>query len=414
MTPPTVTPPGVYPAGSTFAPDSAVDVGVPRYFVQQDFLDMVARLYPDWYVGPLQTNADAGYELLQAYGALFEKASLAVGTLQVQCLIEFASGGQGAIASVEFYRASLASGAFAMKAGAVVQCSQSGRQFQLVADVSFGVDDYYVGALVQSLGQDDDYNVPGPVVTAAGELLLGEIDTVLLPYMDPPYAEPDIQVRQVADATGGSAPAVDSLGGDRGIRRAANEIDQNYKKRIRALPATITPDNIVQHLDSLFYPSQLHYDHIETWEVRYQTCWDAPNEIPSDPIFARSGPPTAWAFDDTRDSLFIPRWMDEGDHRAAFAIVLPTFPALFDHGMAYDDTVLTPTTNRSPSSWDDPSVDQPIMSGCWDGEDNAGQNSRVNFLSAMWTILDAIKGGGVGIALFQTETNEVLPGAPYP
>lgn len=414
LSPTNVTAPGVLPAGSVFAPDSVVDVPVPRSFVQQDFLDMVARLYPDWYINPLQANANAGYELLQAYATLFQKVSLAIGMLQVQCLIEFASGGQAATASVEFYRPSLSSGAFTMKAGSIVSCSQSRRQYQLVADVAFSSSAWFAAGLVQSLGQDDDYNVPGPVVGAGGDVLPGEIDTVILPYQVPAYAEPSIAVRQIADAYGGLPPAVDSLGGDRGIMRAANEADQNYKARVRSLPATITPNNIIAHLNSLFYPQGLHYDHIETWEARYQSCWDAPNIIPSDPIFARHGAPAQWAYDDTRTNTFIPRWMDESDHRAAFVVVTPSFPALFDHGLAFDDPALTPVTNRAPCAWDDPSIDQPILSGAWDGQDNAGQQSRSNFLSAMWNILDSIKGGGVGVAFVQAETNQTLPGAPYP
>lgn len=411
LTPLVVTPPGVITAGTPYAFGSPIDIGVPYYHPQSEFLEIAAAVLPDWYLEPLENNGQ-GYELFEAYASLFEAASLAVGQLQVLATLQYSSGGQNALAAVQFYRPSLMSGAFTVKAGTIVSTSATNRQYQTLADISFGVDDIMVATLVSSLGQDSDYNVTGPIVTAAGTLLEGEIDTIVIPNLDPPFAEPNLAVWQIADAYGGTAPALDQLGDDRGITRASNESDANYKQRALALPNTITPDALQFHLDAVFYPRMLHYDLIETWENRYQSCWNAPIGGPSDPIF---GTLVAFAYNDPRTDRFIPRWMGENDHRGAFVVVVPTFPTIADRGMAYNDPATTATTTRGTSVWNDPSPGSPTdFPGVWNGEDDAGEASRAQFLSSTYNLLASIKGGGISVAFIPAEVDESLPGAPYP
>lgn len=406
---PTVTAPGVIPAGSELAPDSAIDVGVPYFHTQDDFLALAARVLPEWYLGPLVDQT--GYELLQAYAKIFEHVSHSVGEVEVLSILAYSSGGQNALVSVQFFRPSLVAGAFVINAGTVVEASRSNRQYQLVNDLSFGSGDFVKAALVQSLGQDSDFNVPGPVVLADSTVLAGEIDTVVLPYTTPPFADPALGVRQLADGYGGCAPALDQIGDDRGIDRSALELDADYKKRIRALPDTITPAAIQRHLDAIFYPVMLHYDHIETWENRFNSCWNAPIGAPTHPVF---GTLVALAYNDSRIDRFIPRWMGERDHRGAFVVVVPSFPTLADRGMAYNDPTLTPTPTRAASAWNSPTVDGGSLSGVWNGEDDAGADSRARFLHTTYDLLREIKGGGVDVAFIPAEANETLPGAPYP
>lgn len=411
LAPPTIVPPGVIAAGSSGAPDSPIDVGVPRYFRQDDFLDLIDRVFPGWYVDPLKVNYGSGYELLQAYGDLFEMASHAVGEYQVLSTLEFSSGGQRALVSVQFYRPTLAAGAFTVVAGTVVAASRSARKYRTTADISFGSGDYLASVLAESLGMDSDYDVRGPIVTPDGTLLLGEVDVVVTPVLDPPFAEPAIAVRQLANAYSGCAPVLDQIGEDRGILRSAGEADTTYKKRVRALPDTITPAAIRRHLDAIFYPVSMHYDLIETWENRFQSCWNAPLSGPVDPIF---GPLVHLAFNDPRTDRFIPRWMSEQDHRGAMVLVVPTFPALADRGMVYDDPVVGPSMRRAVSAWNSPVLDGPGLSGVWNGADDGGANSRARFLHATYDLLRSIKGGGVDVAFVPAEETEALPGAPYP
>jgi len=411
LTPLVITPPGVIEAGSPYAPNSPIDVGVPYYHTQADFLAVAAAVLPDWYLEPLQQYGQ-GYELLQAYGKQFELASLSVGQLEVLSVLLYSSGGQYALASVEFYRTSLASGSFTVNRGTQVLTSQTNRAYQTMADIAFGPDDWYIATLVQSLGQDSDYNVKGPIITADGTLLPGEIDTVVFPNEDPPFAEPNLQVRQVADAYGGTAPVLDQIGADRGIARNANESDAHYKQRCLALPDTIVPNALQRHLDAVFYPPMLHYDLIETWENRYNSCWNAPIGGPTDPIF---GTLVALAYNDSRTDRFIPRWMGERDHRSAFVLVVPTFASIADRGMCWNDPAPTATTTRGTSCWNDPSLGSPTdFPGVWNGMDDAGESSRATFLHSTYNLLQSIKGAGVNVSFIPAEATETLPGAPYP
>jgi hypothetical protein len=120
------------------------------------------------------------------------------------------------------------------------------------------------------------------------------------------------------------------------------------------------------------------------------------------------------AFNDSRTDRFIPRWMGERDHRGAFVVVVPTFPAVADRGMAYDDPTLVPTPARAASAWSSPVLDGPSLSGVWNGADDASSTSRARFLHVAYDHLHALKGGGVDIAFVPAEATEVLPGAPYP
>jgi hypothetical protein len=420
--PPEPAPPTSLDAGGDLAPDSPIDVGVPFYHQSADFLALADNVLPNWYLDPMKaqsvtdtsgavTNA-AGYELIQAFAAMFSVASLAVGNMQVLSTLAYSSGGQYALASVQFYRTSLGSGTFTVKAGTIVKTSKTNRGYQVTQDFTFGPSAYFVNVLVQSLGQDQDYNVAGPVVLADGTVLPGEIDTVYLPIMSPAFAEPGLQVQQVATAYGGCAPVLDQLGVDRGILRAANELDTSYKKRARALPDTVAPGAVQRHLDSIFYQFGLHYDLVETWQGKYNSCYDAPSPAGgSGTVF---GNIVNLAFDDTSTTRFVPRWMDENDHRGAFVLVTPTFPTAHDRGECYDDPATGPDPTRGISAWDSPAFDAQGLSGAYDGFDNVGQASRGTFLTSVWNLLQSIKGGGVNVAFIPAEANETLPGAPYP
>jgi hypothetical protein len=405
FTPPTTAEPGVVEAGEGAALDSSVDLGIPFYYRAADFLALVDRVLPDWYVEPLKNAANSGYELLQAYAALFERTSLAVGRFQTSSLVMFSSGGQRATASVEFYRQNLGTGSFVISAGSIVSTSKTGRQYVLPADISFGPTDYVKPTIVVSAGFGPEYNVAGPVVTADGTLLPGEIDTIVLPFMVPVFAEPSIKVRQVVDAVGGTAPVLDQLGQDRGISKLSGETDISYKRRIMLLPDTVSPAGIRRQLDAAFFSQRLPYKLFETWQHSYQSCWDAPLGDTSNPIQGVMLEGT-FAWTDPRTDRVSGLWMGEEDHRGAYVLVLPRFPCLEDRSMAWDDTASTfrdLRTNygvRADSAWDSQIQDGPLyVSGCWDGVDT----SQETFIGSIWDLFKRIKGGGVQVSF-------VLPG----
>jgi hypothetical protein len=155
-------------------------------------------------------------------------------------------------------------------------------------------------------------------------------------------------VRQVADASGGAAPMLDGLGVDRGMPRIAGEGDPAYRLRLRTLPDTVSPGAVDRAVSSIFAPYGKAHDLVETFEMTYQTCWDAPG----DPIAANPDyDPSLCCYDDPRDPVpFRNRWLDAVEHRAAFIVVVPTIGAIEDVGMAYDDPATDSAGHVSPDS----------------------------------------------------------------
>jgi len=223
------------------------------------------------------------------------------------------------------------------------------------------------------------------------------------------FIDTTIQVRQLAAATGGRAPMLDGLGADRGLPRLLGEADDPYRLRIRTLPDTVSPGAIKRTVQRLLDPYSLTGDFIETWDVRYQTCWDADPSIPT----GRGFDPNLFVYDDPRPLYgagpghpvpnglpFYNRWLDDVEQRGAFIVVLPVIPSLIDVGMAYDDTGMTPTDffsvvggQRGYPAYDVPSsFSSGIgLQGGYDGFD-VGRNA---VYLGIWQTLQSIKAAGV-------------------
>jgi hypothetical protein len=184
------------------------------------------------------------------------------------------------------------------------------------------------------------------------------------------------------------------------------ETDEVYKGRIRQLPDTVSIDAIRNQLDAIFLPAGFSYDLIETWENRYNTCWNQP-DAGTNPIF---GDLTQLAYNDPRIDRFIPRWMGERDHRAAFVVIVPDFPAFADRGMAYNDPETTGLTSRGTSAYNSPVLDTDVyLSGVFNGEDDDSAEGRAAFLRNVWDMLRQVKGGGVAVAFIPKEADQLLP-----
>lgn len=396
--------PGAIPSTSYLAPGNGIATCNPQFFTEVDLLNLLDRVFPEWYLSPIK-DPGPGYELYQAYAAMVSRASLAVGHFECSAFITLSHGGFQATAAVEFYRASTVAGAFTVKEGTIVRTSKTNRSYALTADVVFGAGDYILPGLVRAVAPGAEYNVTGPVFTADGTLLQGEIDTIPLPFLDPIYGEPTLQVRQIADATGGQAAVLDQLGLDRNLPRQPLETDETFKGRIRQLPDTVSIDAIRNQLDALFLTAGFNYDLIETWENRYNSCWNAPDSG-TNPIF---GDLVELAYNDPRTDRFIPRWMGERDHRAAFVVIVPNFPAFDDRGMAYNDPETVGLASRGTSAYNAPVPDSAGLSGVWNGTDDDSAESRATFLRNAWNMLRQVKGGGVAVTFITAEADQPLP-----
>ena len=285
-----------------------------------------------------------------------------------------------------------------VKAGTVVTCSRGGQDFKTTADVTFypgTFGPYSVGVVAIAKGYE--WNRTGTVLTADGTVLAGDIDTIKTLIEDPPLGDLSIRVQHLVDTSGGADAALDQLGLDRGISRRAGEDDVTYRGRVSALPDTISPGAVARACKAALEAYGAGFEIIETWDIAYQTCWDAP----FDPIAGSSYDPTCCVYDDPRPATpFRGRWMDESELRGCFIVVVDPLPPIADTGMVYDDTALNATAlyytqtggSRAVGAWDVPStLGFGYLQGCWDGYDAA----KAALFSGLYQTLQAIKAAGV-------------------
>jgi len=401
LTVPILPAPGAIPSTSYLAPGNGTAACNPAWLTEEDLLALLERVFPEWYLTPIK-DPGPGYELYQAFAKALERVSLAVGRFECASFILFSHGGAHAEASVEFYRSSATAGGFTIKRGTICRTSSSNRSYVLLEDVVFGALDLFVDGEVRAVAPGYEYNVPGPFSTADGTILPGDIDTIAIPILDPVYAEPTIQCRQIADATGGQPAVLDQLGLDRDLPRIPNETDETYKERIRRLPDTVSIDAICRQLDAVFLPLGLAYALIETWENSYQGCWDQPLGDLSHGTMGtlREG---VFAFDNPDASQFYGRWMDERDCPAGVIVTAPGLVPWDERGAAYDDTTFidandyeTVLGRRATSAYDAPDQDSDVIKvPFYDGDDLYHKH----FYQRLWNLLREIKGGGVHVAI---------------
>lgn len=368
---------------------------------QADFLSLIDRLLPASFIDPIK-NVGPGYELYQAAAAAMQRASQAVAILDRAAFIGTASSGGLSTALVQFARPNNLAGPVTISVGTVVSTSATGRDYILLTDAyltSGGANDLLSApVLVQAVAESYEFNnALGPIVTAAKEVIIGDIDKIKALITKPDYADPSIYVLQVEDAGGGSMDDLDQIGRDQDMPRQPGESDAHYRARLRQLPDVVSPGAIQRAVYAFFQqfapfgPQWAKTYFIETWacglgptpaQLPFQTCYDMPswnvtnnvpanalpprfptpppylppypaiiNQLPPGNPFANAGMNTCFFFDDTRGpgSTNIPnpsgyygRWMDYGDYRGAFIIICPNLACISDLGMFYDDTSADP------------------------------------------------------------------------
>lgn len=366
------------------------------------FADLWPRIYPIAYLEPLK-DPGPGYEVLSAYAVVFARVSLAIARLDCGAHILDSFGGALANGNVQFTRSDNLAGDVTIRAGTIVSTSSGGRRYLTLENAAFiGADLGPVMVPVAAVRPGWEFNVPGRRVAASGEVLLGEIDTItlldamLVPSNVRPIGSPTFFVTNVGDICGGRQPMLDGLGADRGLARFAGESDVAYKRRIRQLPETVSPDAIINAASALFQPYGYALDFIENWQPEYQTAYDVTGMEPGidGNLFCYDDPRPAWP-------PFRNRWLSEEDFRGAFIVVVPNIGAIRDVGMAYDDTAAGPTAVspdtsglRAISAYDVTQI-TPILQGAYDGFDLQKQGVYIS----LYQLLDRIKAAGVYFAV---------------
>ena len=369
-------------------------------FTQDELLSIFDRILPPTYVEPLK-DPGPGYEILQAYAKLFERVSKSVEILSNDSFILSANSGAKAIGSVKLYRdaAHPESITVIVKSGSIVTTSNGGKDFETIADITFGPTDlgpFDVG--VQAIAVGYEYNVLGQATTADGTVIAGEIDTVKNLVEIPDLGDATIKVAQILPTLGGTDSALDSLGLDKGMGRLSGEEDSSYRTRIRTLPDTISKDAILRAVQAMLVPVSASYSYIETWQHEYQECWDSPATAITGSTFN----PNLFVYDDPDADAypFRNRWMDELDHRGCFIVIVSQIQPIMDVGLMYDDIMLLPSQfmssltggSRAATAYDVPNdINYGYVRGGYDGFDPP----RQAIYKGLYDLLQEIKPAGV-------------------
>lgn len=361
---------------------------------QADFLALFERILPASYIDPIK-RIGPGYELLQAWAAMWARVSQAIKFDEDGLFIQSASGPRLSAVVVQFSRPTSAAGAVTVQAGTIVTTAQGDRRFVTTQDAVFGaltLGPVLVPAVAVFSGAT--WNVTGQSVSARGEVLVGEIDTIQLPILNPPYGDTSCAVSQIVNAAGGACAFLDQLGADRGLPRNSGETDDQYRYRVRLLPDTVSPGAVARLAARIASSFGIPVTFIETWQIDYQTCWDGP----AGSIGGYNA--SLFCFDDPRLSPpFRGRYLDESDHRGGFIVLLPILDTFSDVGMAYSDTAINTAAHNSPhgrrahTAFDVPSLVNPtlILAGGFDGFDLPKQAVYKSLIDS----LQQIKAGGV-------------------
>lgn len=377
------------------------------FFDSEHFLDLFDRLYPFNYIGAMQATLGGGYEVFEAFSYIGERGSEAIEVFECGSFAIFAEGGAKATGTVLLKRDTATAGALTVLAGTIVTTTEGGLRFVTTADVAFGALDLEMEASIEAEATGYEWNVRGQRETATGETLEGSITIMDRLVTEPPYADPTIYVEQVDDTSGGRAPMLDGLGEDRGIVRSTFESDDQYRLRIRSLPDTVSPDAIVRAVTAYLAPYGLDFNFIETFEITYQTCWDAPSSNLGTPTYQATAPTNPdydenlFAYDDERTLWPLNNvWLDECEYRGAF-IVQVERATIYDVGMAYDDPGMGPSDFRNTTTdfqrgtpaYDVPNTVDPdlVYPAAYDGFDLA----MAALLSGLIELLEGIKPAGV-------------------
>jgi hypothetical protein len=287
-----------------------------------------------------------------------------------------------------------------VKSNTVVTTSIGGRDFITTVDQTFMPLDLGPFTVpVQSVAKGYEYNVPGQVVAADGEVLPGAIDTVKTLRESPDMGDLSIKVLQLVATAGGADGTLGSIGDDRGIIRLDGEPVDTYRTRVRSLPDTISPDAIYRTVLDLLRPVMADFTIIETWSIAYCTCWDGP----TGQIDMSNYNPDLLAYDNPSTIPFQARWLDENDHRGGIIVVAPGIQPLADYGACWDDTapssseLVSPISKgrRASGAWDIPGTYVKAYQCAWDGMDY----KKNSLYLGIYDTLQAIKPAGVSAAV---------------
>lgn len=374
----------------------------PIFFTKDHLLAVARRALAQW-ADDLAFAGAGGWDILRGWAASFSRASLAIGRFEESSFVVTATGPALATVTLTWTRESAAAGAVVIKAGTLVRASKAGATFRMTADLSFGALD--VGPLTTpavAVGYGEEWNVLGRYIAPNGDTMPGEIDSIDMLILDPPFVERSFAVTNHDDVTDGRLGMLDIHGRDVNLDRVHGENDTSYQQRIPIVDVAVSPVAVVQRLrqffDAIGYTDADWYL-IETWAHAFTSCYDAP-EL-SYPLYPDYDP-TLGVYDDPRPSSPIrSRWLDMPNAEGAGILEFRDLPAVEDWGGAYDDPALVQADlasslgTRATTAHD---LDDNVVTcrhSCYDGRDL----ERDRMIARLANLLDSITLHGVNTTL---------------
>lgn len=364
---------------------------------QDQILSVLDAVVDEEYLAPIKATPEGGYELFQASALSLSRVSSAIRAYQIGTLAQFAPVGAFSTGSVEFFRVNAGAGAVTVKAGSVVATNDQ-RHFIVLDDAVFSsIALGPITARVRAVIKSEQWNVPGVRTTPGGVVTPGSIRQIVRLSQDPVFADPTVQVRQIADTTGGRFDWLGLVGWELGISRGLYETDQQYRYRLRTLPDTVSPAAIQRLVRAVMQPWGGTFKYIETRSQEYQLFYDGRR---ADRTFV---------YDDPRPAFpFINRYLDDADHLKGFILVLDNLQCIKERGGAFDDTAMNAADavsnvsrgRRALLAYDITSNMVPIVSGnvldgCYDGRDY----TKDGVYAGIWRKINEMRAAGVPAAI---------------
>lgn len=240
-------------------------------YTQSELLDVVERILPSEYYTPMSIPTGPGYEVFATDAAVMARVSEAAEHLGCGLFMLTAEDPAYARGFVWFSRPTYAAGAVTIKNGTVVRASSVDRRFVVIQDAELGPTDLTVRATVRAVEAAYQYNLEEANL----------IDEPVKLLLDPVYGDPSIYISSSTATTGGVWGSINALGADRGYPRVAGESIEDYRRRIRDLPDTVSVGAIRRAVERFWnsrypaYPATI----IEGWEEDAQICLDFPTNF---------------------------------------------------------------------------------------------------------------------------------------
>ena len=220
----------------------------------------------------------------------------------------------------------------------------------------------------------------------------------------PDFGDSSIQVRQESNASGGTVDWLARHGDTRGLTQDVGETEDAFRLRMRVLPDTISPAAMRRVVARILDPLGIPWQFLESLDLSYMTCWDAPSPNIGTPTYQAVLPtaavynPNLFYWDDLHaiTSPYQNRWLSQDDYAGAFIVVVDRDYTVEDYGFAFDDPGISfsdfiSLKRRGTPAFDVPNPSAAFAAAAFDGTDV----KRDSAIASVYLALQQAKAAGV-------------------